>query len=97
MFILRIEHPVPDFDAWKREGFDNDPLNRQQSAVQYYRIMRPVDNPNYALIDLGFAKRDQAEAMLERLKTMWSNVQERFGWTKPPKATIVEVTQEEEY
>ena len=25
MHILRIEHPVPDFNAWKR-AFDGDPI-----------------------------------------------------------------------
>ena len=25
--ILRIEHPVPDYDAWK-EAFDSDPISR---------------------------------------------------------------------
>lgn len=29
MHVLRIEHPVPDFDAWK-EAFDNDPVRREQ-------------------------------------------------------------------
>ena len=27
MHILRIEHPVPDYDAWK-EAFDSDPISR---------------------------------------------------------------------
>ena len=27
--ILRIEHTVPDFDAWKK-AFDSDPLGREK-------------------------------------------------------------------
>jgi len=33
MHILRIEHPVPNFDAWKK-AFDSDPLGREQSGVR---------------------------------------------------------------
>ncbi len=32
MPILRIEHPAPDFDAWKREGFDTDPIGREKGG-----------------------------------------------------------------
>jgi hypothetical protein len=27
MYILRIEHPVSDYDAWKA-AFDSDPIGR---------------------------------------------------------------------
>jgi hypothetical protein len=33
MHVLRIEHPVPDYDAWK-EAFDNDPVGREQGGVR---------------------------------------------------------------
>jgi hypothetical protein len=92
-----MEHPVPNFDAWKREGFDRDPLDRKQSGVQYHKIMRPLGDEKYVMIDLGFARREEAEAMLERLNVMWGNVKERFGWTESPRARIVEVVEEKEY
>lgn len=42
MFVLRIEHPVPDYEAWKRT-FDRDPLGRSRSGVRRYRIrMEPA-------------------------------------------------------
>ncbi len=47
MHILRIEHPVPDYDAWK-EAFDSDPIGREPSGVRRYRILRPNDDPNYS-------------------------------------------------
>ena len=31
MSILRIEHPVPDYAAWK-EAFDADPVGRERSG-----------------------------------------------------------------
>ena len=44
MTILRIEHPVRDFDIWK-EAFDADPVGRERSGVRRCRVMRPVDDP----------------------------------------------------
>jgi hypothetical protein len=52
MFILKIEHPVPDYAGWKK-AFDDDPAGRKKSGVRRYRILRPVDNPNYVMIDLA--------------------------------------------
>jgi hypothetical protein len=34
MPILRIEHPVPDFDAWKT-AFDSDPLGSTREIKEY--------------------------------------------------------------
>jgi hypothetical protein len=62
MPILRIEHPVPDFDAW-REAFDGDPIGREQSGVRRHRVLRPVDDPSYVMIDLEFDSPNEAEAV----------------------------------
>jgi hypothetical protein len=29
MYVLHMEHPVPDYEAWKQRGFDPDPLGRR--------------------------------------------------------------------
>ena len=73
MVVLRIEHPVPDFNAWKR-AFDSDPLGRQQSGVRCYRVLRPLDNPNFAAMELEFDTLAEAEAMHLRLQEMWGRV-----------------------
>ncbi|HYU40416.1 MAG TPA: hypothetical protein VEM59_11340 [Acidimicrobiia bacterium] len=59
MPILRIEHPVADFDAWKR-AFDSDPLGREQAGVRRYSVLRPVGDPNYVLVDLEFDSSSEA-------------------------------------
>ena len=41
MYMLQIEHPVPDFDGWK-QAFDSDPVGREKLGVRRYRILRPV-------------------------------------------------------
>ncbi len=73
MILLHIEHPVPDFDGWKA-AFDSDPVGRQRSGVRSYRVLRPTDNPNYAIIDLEFDTLDQAEALLAAMQQVWKRV-----------------------
>ena len=91
MPILRIEHPVRDFDTWKRT-FDSDPLDRKASGVRSYRILRPADNPNYAIVDLELETRAQAEALLENLRKLWGNAQGQ-GLIDSPQGRIIEVVE----
>jgi hypothetical protein len=74
MTVLRIGHPVADFARWKL-AFDSDPAARRAAGVRRYQVLRAVDDPNYVLIDLEFATAPEAEAMLARLRTVWSNVE----------------------
>ena len=74
MFILQIEHPVPDFNGWKK-AFDSDPLNRRGSGVKSYRIFRVADDPNQVVIELEFDDLDKATDMNEALKQLWNRVQ----------------------
>ena len=60
MIILQIEHPVQDFNAWKRV-FDSDPANRKESGVRRYRIFKTIDNPNYIIIELEFDHLNDAQ------------------------------------
>jgi hypothetical protein len=91
MTILRIEHPVPDFDAWKR-AFDSDPIGRQRGGVRRYRVMRATDDPNYVLIDLEFDASSEAEAFLSALRELWGRVDVMHD----PEARIAEVVESEE-
>ena len=61
MRILQIEHPVDDDDI-STMAFDSDPLGREQSGVRRYRIVRPVDDPRYVIVDLEFDSSDDAKA-----------------------------------
>ena len=70
--ILRIEHPVRSFDAWKKV-FDSDPLGRKKSGMRHYRILRPIDNPNYVMLDLEFESSNEAEAFAAALRNLWSS------------------------
>jgi hypothetical protein len=91
MYIVRIEHPVPDFIEWKKV-FDNDPLGRGRMGVRRHRIMRDADDPNYVLADLEFDTLNQARAMLAALKTLWGRVEGTV--ISGPRARIVEQLEE---
>ena len=88
MHILRIEHAVPDFVAWKK-AFDSDPLGRQRSGVRRYRVLRPVDDARYVLVDLEFDTLAQAEATHGALRQLWGQVEGKV--IEKGRARIVEV------
>ena len=93
MVILQIEHPVPSFDTWKK-AFDSDPVNRKQSGVRRYRVFRPIDNPNYAIIDLEFDSLNEAEGLLAAMREVWRGVQGTI--IESPRVRIVEAVESKE-
>ncbi len=94
MHILRIEHPVPDFDGWKK-AFDSDPVGRKKSGVRRYQVLRPIDDPNYVMIDLEFDTASDAEALLAAMRVVWGRVAGTVIWN--PQARIVEAVETKEY
>ena len=94
MVMLRIEHPVPNFEGWK-QAFDSDPVGRAKSGVRRYQISRPVDDPKYVMIDLEFDTAKQAEALLAAMRVVWGRVQGTLMTN--PQARIVEVVETKKY
>jgi hypothetical protein len=94
MYILRIEHPVADFDGWKK-AFDSDPVGREKLGVRRYQILRPIDDANYVMIDLEFDTASQAEALLAAMRIVWGRVQGKIIMN--PQARIVEAVEIKEY
>jgi hypothetical protein len=94
MTILRIEHPVRDFDTWK-EAFDADPVGRERSGVRRYRVMRPLDDAAYVLIDLEFDSSSEAEDLLANMRVVWERVSGTI--MSDPRARIVESVESLEY
>jgi hypothetical protein len=86
MHILRIEHQIRDFDSWKA-AFDSDPVGRQQSGVRRHRVLRPIDDPNYVMIDLDFDSSSEAEAFLAALRrNVWSSREAASPARQPARA-----------
>ena len=90
MYMLRIEHPVPDYAGWKK-AFDSDPAFRKNSGVRRYQVLRPLDNPNFVMIDLEFETTKEAEALLAAMRLIWGRVEGTL--ITDPKARIVEVAE----
>ncbi len=94
MPTLHIEHQVADFDSWKRDGFDADPMGRAKSGVLRHRVSRSADDPNYVMVELEFSTMSEAEAMKRALHTLWRNPLVQIG---SPSARIAETVEEREY
>ena len=94
MTIVQIEHPVPNFDAWKK-AFDSDPVGRERSGVRRYQVLRPIDNSSYAIVDLEFDNSSKAEAFLAAMREVWRRVEGTI--IESPQVRIVEVLESKEY
>lgn len=94
MTVLRVEHKVQNFEEWKKI-FDSDPINRKQSGVRRYRILRPADDPGYVIIDLEFDETAKAETALAALRKLWGQVEGKVLFS--PQARILNVAEGMEY
>ncbi len=73
MPTLLIEHSISDFDTWY-DAFARFAARRKQGGVLRERIMQPVDDPHYVLIDLDFTTIEAAQRFQHFLETeVWSN------------------------
>jgi hypothetical protein len=94
MTTLRIEHPVPNFEAWKK-AFASDPLRRKESGVRRYVVLRPVDDPNFVTIDLEFDGLRDAEAFRTGLRELWRRVEGAV--MQSPRVVILETVESRAY
>jgi hypothetical protein len=94
MVTLRIQHNIPDFDGWKK-AFDSDPAGRERSGVRRYRVSRPVDDPNYVMIDLEFDTAEAAAGLLATMQQVWAGPGGRVS--SNVQARIVETVEAREY
>ena len=94
MTVLQIEHKISNYDGWKK-AFDSDPIGRKKSGVKRYRIYRPVDDPNYIIVDLEFTDIEHAQMALQALKSLWSKVEGTIMFA--PKTRMLDVAGFEEY
>ena len=96
MIVLHIEHPIRDFAAWKA-AFDRDPIDRERSGVRRYHILRPLDDPNYIMIDLEFDNAGAAEAALAALRDVWRSPAVASALIGSPQIRLVEAVESKAY
>lgn len=92
MHIVQIEHLTTGYERWKA-AFDSDPVGREQGGVRRYRISRPVDEPDYVVVDLEFDDRDRAVAFQGALERMWASPQAQQLLGSTPRARLVETVE----
>jgi hypothetical protein len=97
MGTLRIELQVRDYDLW-RGAFERDAGGRQRSGVRRYRIFRPVEDPNYVMLDLDFDSAKEAEGFLEILRTqVWPSAEKAPAKVGTPKTRIIQMVESNAY
>jgi hypothetical protein len=90
MATLHIEHRVTDFGTWQT-AFDRFAQVRQESGVCGHRILRPVDDAHYVVIDLDFPTTAQAERFLGFLQTkVWTSADSAPALAGIPQTKILE-------
>jgi hypothetical protein len=96
MPTLQLEHAIKDFEMWKA-AFDRDPIDRPGLGVRRHRVFRPVDDPNYVVVELEFDTTSEAEACRAALGELWSSRQAAPALMGAPRVRIVEAVEDQEY
>jgi hypothetical protein len=89
MITVRIEHPIKSYDTWKM-AFDHDPVDRKGSGVLRYRVLRPVDDPAFVMIDLDFQTTDEASNFLAAMQRVWASAAAAPALGGTPKVAVVQ-------
>jgi hypothetical protein len=90
MVTLHIEHPITDFETWS-VAFARFADARREAGVRAHRVQRPVDDPQYVVVDLDFDTVAAAGAFHEFLTTVvWAVPENAPALAGPPHAVLLE-------
>lgn len=91
MPTLHIQHAISDFEVWQ-EAFKRFDSARQQAGVRSHQVRRPVDDPQYVVIDLDFDTVDQAERFRNFLhENVWSSSANSPALAGSPETKILQL------
>jgi hypothetical protein len=91
MPTLHIEHAIVDFDLW-RTAFDRFAEIRKQSGVLSHRILQPIDDKRYVIIDLDFGTQEEAQRFLTFLhEQVWSSPANAPALAGTPQTRFLEL------
>lgn len=91
---LHIEHPVRDFDAWKRT-FDGFHDFRVEHGVRSYRVARGLDADAHVAIDLVFDSADAAGTFRRLLvERVWTAQQAADVLAGAPSAVVLDLVED---
>lgn len=90
MVTLRIQHLITDFDTWV-EAFNQFDEVRRDAGVRAQRILRPVGDPRYVVVDLDFDTVDAAAAFGDFLaNVVWSSAENAPALAGTPETLLLE-------
>lgn len=96
MPVVQLEHAVTDFATWKA-AFDRDPIDRRKLGVRRHRILRPIDDPDYVMVELDFDTMEEAEACRVALGRLWASRAAAPALLGTPQTRIVEAVEDRGY
>jgi hypothetical protein len=96
MPTLQLEHAIKDFAMWKA-AFDRDPIDRRGLGVRRHRVLRPLDDPDYVLVELEFDTTSAAQACSAALSELWGSPQAAPALIGAPRVRIVESVEDHQY
>lgn len=89
--VLHIEHRITDYPTW-RAAFDSFAAARTEAGVRDERVARPVDDPNYIVVDLGFDSPAEAGEFLKFLtEHVWPSAATAPALAGRPRTAILRV------
>lgn len=89
MPALLIEHAITDVDTWVA-AFGRFAERRREGGVIGERVVQPVDDPHYVIIDLEFGTVDEALGFRHFLETqVWSTPASSPALVGTPRARVV--------
>lgn len=90
MTTLHIEHAISDFGVWNA-AFARFADVRTKFGVRAQRVQRPVDDPNYVVLDLDFDTPDDASRFLGFLQAeVWSSASNAPALVGTPQTKILQ-------
>jgi hypothetical protein len=90
MTTLRIEHPITDLNLWLA-AFDRLAAARANAGVQAQRVLHPVDDPSYIVVDLDFPTTDEAQRFLAFLQdNVWSSAAKSPALAGTPQTKLLQ-------
>jgi hypothetical protein len=90
MTTLHIEHRITDLNVWLA-AFDRLAAARANAGVQAQRVLHPVDDPSYIVVDLDFTTTDEAERFLAFLQNnVWSCAANSPTLDGPPQTKLLQ-------
>jgi hypothetical protein len=90
MNTLQIEHRITDYATW-RAAFDGFAAARAGAGVRGHRVLRPVDDQHYVVVELDFDEAESAGRFLGFLRAVvWASPENSPALEGAPQTRILE-------